>query len=137
MKLSQLSVSILGILCAVIWLGCDDDDIRPSLLSSTKIAFASEHEGDYDICVMNADGTSAANITNHEADEYTPAWSPDGTKIAFVKREDDAGIYVMNADGTNVEKITRGFRAGLPIGLLMGERLPLCQTVKVIMISAW
>ena len=32
---------------------------------------------------MNADGTGQTNITNNAAFDVEPAWSPDGTKIAF------------------------------------------------------
>ena len=32
---------------------------------------------------MNADGTSQTRLTNNAASDYAPAWSPDGTKIAF------------------------------------------------------
>jgi dipeptidyl aminopeptidase/acylaminoacyl peptidase len=36
------------------------------------------------------------------ADVQTPAWSPDGRKLAFVSRRDgNSEIYVMNADGGN------------------------------------
>ena len=38
----------------------------------------------------------------------TPAWSPDGRKIAFVSRRDgNSEIYVMNADGSAQENLTR------------------------------
>jgi TolB protein len=58
---------------------------------------------------MNADGSDQVNLTDHLASDYSPAWSPDGSKIAFAS--DRAGgtandIYVMNADGTDVRRIT-------------------------------
>ena len=39
----------------------------------------------------------------------SPAWSPDGTKIAFTSDDDDPHIYVMNADGTNFARLTQNF----------------------------
>ena len=42
------------------------------------------------------------------APNYEPAWSPDGTKIAFTSHRDgDAQIYVMDADGSNQTKLTK------------------------------
>jgi TolB protein len=41
-------------------------------------------------------------------DVQTPAWSPDGRKLAFVSRRDgNSEIYVMNADGSDQENLTR------------------------------
>ena len=41
-------------------------------------------------------------------DVQTPAWSPDGRKLAFVSRRDgNSDIYVMNADGSGQENLTR------------------------------
>jgi Tol biopolymer transport system component len=41
------------------------------------------------------------------ADGNSPAWSPDGSKIAFLKEQD---LYIMNSDGTNQHKLTSGVR---------------------------
>jgi Tol biopolymer transport system component len=41
-------------------------------------------------------------------DVQTPAWSPDGRKIAFVSRRDgNSEIYVINADGSGQENLTQ------------------------------
>ena len=50
---------------------------------------------------MNADGTGQTRLTNNTEFDNYPAWSPDGTKIAFEsQRLDNVDIYVMNANGT-------------------------------------
>jgi Tol biopolymer transport system component len=62
----------------------------------------------WDIYAMNADGTDLMQLTKDPSNELEPAWSPDGTKIAFIsdRNGQNFDIYVMNADGSNVTQLT-------------------------------
>ena len=41
-----------------------------------KIAFASDRDGNYEIYVMNADGSGQTRLTDNPADDGVPAWAP-------------------------------------------------------------
>ncbi len=56
---------------------------------------------------MNANGTAQTRLTFNSALDYRPAWSPDGSRIAFhTNRDGNLEIYVMNADGTAQTNLT-------------------------------
>jgi len=62
-----------------------------------------------EIYVQNADGTGAPEqLTFNAEEERGPAWSPDGTRIAFACRRGgpDFEICVMSADGSNQVQLT-------------------------------
>jgi len=64
--------------------------------------------------VMNAGGSNQTRRTNNPANDYSPVFSPDGTRFAFLSDRDkiDNGwdyndkIYVMNADGSSQTRLT-------------------------------
>lgn len=57
---------------------------------------------------MNADGSGVTHLTNNPAEEWIPAWSPDGTRIAFVSgRDGNYEIYLTIADGRGQINLTK------------------------------
>jgi Tol biopolymer transport system component len=74
-----------------------------------RIAYESTRDGDSEIFTINPDGTGETQLTSNSVTDNQPAWSPDGTKIAFASDEGGLGdfeIYVMDADGSNVVNVT-------------------------------
>jgi Tol biopolymer transport system component len=73
-----------------------------------NLAFTSDRDGNYEIYSSDAAGVTQTNLTQNAAADLFPAWSPDGSKIAFTSFRDAGNeeIYVMNADGTNPTRIT-------------------------------
>src|SRR5688572_13087879 len=74
-----------------------------------KIAFSKVSGNNWDLYVMNSDGTEQTRLTNNPESDFNPDWSPDGTRIAFERDERDVHkpkIYVMNADGSGQTMLT-------------------------------
>ena len=89
-----------------------------------KIAFMSDRETpsnptppafpgpDFEIFVMNADGSNPTQITFNDLDDEDPAWSPNGKRIVFqrdldpVRGQADYDILTMKADGTRERNLT-------------------------------
>ncbi len=61
-----------------------------------------------DIFVINTDGSGTiVNLTNHPADDTHPAWSPDGSRIAYQsERNGNTDVYVMQANGASQTRLT-------------------------------
>jgi Tol biopolymer transport system component len=100
----------------------------------TKIAFMapgssgfSGNDPNYDIFVVDADGSGLKQLTDSPGQDGFPSWSPDGTKLAFSSTRDDCSnseaqncrttgdigpyhtVHVMNADGSDQHRISLRF----------------------------
>ena len=81
-------------------------DDSPVVSLEGDIAYQSLRDGNQEIIVREA-GVER-NLTNNSAEDYSPAFSPDGSKIAFESyRDGDGEIYVTDVDGTNLKKLTK------------------------------
>jgi Tol biopolymer transport system component len=71
----------------------------PTLPDYTPPAYESERFGEFELYVMNTDGSGQVNVTNHpREDDSFPAWSPAG-RLVFSRY---GCLMVMNADGSGL-----------------------------------
>jgi eukaryotic-like serine/threonine-protein kinase len=80
----------------------------PALSPDGKVfAYVSSQSGNRDIYVQRVDGRIATDITGDSpADDSEPAFSPDGSKIAFRSERDGGGIFIMGVTGESVVRLT-------------------------------
>ena len=76
---------------------------------TAKIVLAATPNGNWDVLLMNPDGTEQVNLTNHPAADHSPVWSPTGEHILFCSSRDRfqgiADLYLMNPDGSNIRQV--------------------------------
>jgi Tol biopolymer transport system component len=76
------------------------------------LVYAGEASGNRDIYLLSVGGQNAINLTRDSpADDDQPAFSPDGTRIAFRSEREGGGIFVMGPTGEAVKRVTHdGYR---------------------------
>lgn len=106
-----------GFAALCLLLGCQADAAdAPSLKEQLKtlpfkIAYESYVDGNWDLFVMNADGSHPVNLTKTpNLNEHFPQISPDGSKICFVADEGEGrdavrSLYVMDINGKHRKKL--------------------------------
>ncbi|MFN8458032.1 MAG: hypothetical protein U0401_25830 [Anaerolineae bacterium] len=71
-----------------------------------KVVFMSVRDGNWEIYLINADGTNLKRLTNDPAIDGLPTWSPDSHNIAFVKEQgQNWAIWTMYPDGSNQQEL--------------------------------
>jgi hypothetical protein len=67
----------------------------------TQIAFGSTRSGNWNLWVLNADGSGIRQVSTVFGDD--PAWSPDGRRLAYLTLD---GIGVVGVDGSDPHTVT-------------------------------
>ena len=74
--------------------------------TTLKILFTSARDDNYEVYIMNPDGSEQMNLTQHPANDLRAVWSPTGEQILFVSdREGVRDLHLMDADGSNVRRV--------------------------------
>jgi TolB protein len=80
--------------------------------NGTQLALSFGTEQMSDIYVAGVDGVHTRRLTDSQAINTNPAWSPDGTMIVYISispagaEDKDAGVYVMDPAGASKRRIS-------------------------------
>ena len=84
------------------------------------------YEGPNGLWLANPNGSGRIRVPGTSAETHTPAWSPDGTRIAYQDvHGGDYDIYVMNGDGSGRQELTETRR---PASCGRSTMSPPCDT---------
>ena len=82
-----------------------------------RLSFVSSRAGNFDLYVMNADGTNVTRLTDHPANDFDPIWMPDGQSLIFSSERDSrSDLYRLWLKDRRVDRLTNHFvgRAIMP-----------------------
>ena len=85
-----------------------EDDSPVFSPDGSKIAYVSERDQRRNIYVIDTLGENKIQLTD-VACAVDPSWSPDGSKIVFSQRDEEAmtmSLWIMNSDGSEKRRMT-------------------------------
>ena len=111
--------------------GCvlDPDPTLPPLAPGHPLGYVAEGpSGRRDIFLLSANAATDENLTLFPASDFWPAWSPDGSQLAFESNRDDTAkteVYVLTVATGAVVRLTddTGFADGQPAWSPLGNRI--------------
>jgi Tol biopolymer transport system component len=81
------------------------------------LSFETDRDGDdWDIYLMDADGSNPRPLTANSSNDYGQTWSPDGRWLVYLSNADgDDEIFIIDRDGKNQQRLTdNDYNEGLP-----------------------
>jgi TolB protein len=83
-------------------------DSYPHVSRDGTVVFQSNRPGSSKLFVAALDGSGLRQLTRGPAEDATPKWSPDGSRIAYASRGADGNedVWIVNADGTGARNLT-------------------------------
>lgn len=95
------SICVWGVFSAVFVMSCGKKVPR------NEIVFVSDRGGNQDIYLMDVDLAHVSALTQSEAEDWAPSWSPDGEQLTFAStRNGGWNIYVMNVTNRKIVQLT-------------------------------
>ena len=94
------------------------------IVATGRIAFRSTRDGNFEIYLMNSDGSEQTNLTENPAGDFLATWSPDGGSLAFdSNRELQRSLYLVNDDGSGVTAVSTVSNSSYPARSPDGRRI--------------
>jgi Tol biopolymer transport system component len=124
-----LVISAIGGKKIEVAMSASSDETMPDWSpDGNRIVFASTLGGNYDLYIVNADGSGEPfQLTQHSGADMHPAWSPDGSKIAFESKRDegDWDVMIIDINGSDLRNLTANSQAddGNPSWSVNGEQI--------------
>src|SRR6188472_905822 len=82
-----------------------------------RLSFVSSRGGNFDLYVMDANGSNVTRVTDHPANDFDPMWMPDGQSLVFSSERDSrSDLYRVWLNDRRVDRLTHHFvgRAIMP-----------------------
>jgi Tol biopolymer transport system component/tetratricopeptide (TPR) repeat protein len=71
-----------------------------------QIAFMSNRDGNWEIYLVNSDGSELKRLTHSPSNDGLPTWSPDGETLAFVSDEGGTwAVWTISLNGSDRRKL--------------------------------
>ena len=115
---APIAVSVIGLVIGSVLLLMDrtsgDEGSGDSVRADGRIIFFSNRTGTTEIYSIDPNGENLQRLTGSTGNATSPAWSPDGSEIAYLyigERPDEDGIYVVSASGRDRRRVSSGGNA--------------------------